>query len=218
MNKWIKKSISLAMLTAMCTVDVCGATAQAESANYVEIDNEQITLDKAQELALAHAVGVAQQNSDCSWNQGFCIKSSKMLFHQNFFYLYKNDPLYKNIRYHDWNSTYTKLFKYMKTKTDEGTWDDDMLAGLDKYVKRRGYTVKSCKLMHTDAVGVVNQINIGLPVLLSLNDSACYDDHTVLALGYDTFKYSNGDVSRYIRIVDGWSCRANRFIWDGTTG
>ena len=412
MNRWIKISITLAMLIAMCTVDVCAATAQAESANYVQIDNEQITLAKAQELALAHAVGVAQQDPSCVWNQGFCIKSSKMLFHQNetvsaylirikllddtaagyvlinaneneypiieyatsgecfldnaiektedvvesetgqkvqkdnskiyyfgdqtyvaqyklnnnkyvtydistsevekvekkeytddndtkyitrqevkernsaykalettyegksnppeksgviitdpsqyesgwiscpspkylknwdlnyfsmdmfadgsncsptaavnyFYYLYYNNPLYKNIMYHDWNSTYALLFKYMKTSLEDGTDSSNIVPGLVKYVKKRGYSVFDAKRIFTNAAKVMTEIDLGRPVLLSLKETKCYGNHTVVALGYDTFKYANGYISRYIRIADGWSTKANRFIWGDADG
>ena len=52
----------------------------AETANYVEVSDDLISLEKAKELALSQAICVAKADSSCIWNQGFYVDSSKALF------------------------------------------------------------------------------------------------------------------------------------------
>ena len=80
MNKWLKRSVSLAILTTFAVMDFCGTIVHAETANYVKVNKELISLEKAKELALSQAICVAQTDSSCIWNQGIYIKSSKVLF------------------------------------------------------------------------------------------------------------------------------------------
>lgn len=54
--------------------------------------------------------------------------------------------------------------------------------------------------------------HFGRPVHLMLHDHYKYKNHSVIALGYMQFRYDDYD-SIYIRIADGWSRTANRYVW-----
>lgn len=68
---------------------------------------------------------------------------------------------------------------------------------------------------------IVSVIDGGRPCHLILHGHYMYEDHSVLAVGYQQYIYEHwyGDTYQtYIRIADGWTSKASRFVWGGCKG
>lgn len=68
---------------------------------------------------------------------------------------------------------------------------------------------------------LVNDLNNGRPCHLIMHNHRTYGEHSVLAIGYVDFTYDsiyNDPSSTYIRIADGWSSTADRYVWGSCYG
>lgn len=67
----------------------------------------------------------------------------------------------------------------------------------------------------------MKEIDKNRPCHLVVHNHYKYGDHSVLAVGYQQFVYEHwyGDNHEtYIRIADGWTNKANRFVWGSCKG
>ena len=135
----------------------------------------------------------------------------------------KGPNKYASLKYkNSWNSAYSKMYSYMKTKKNNGTYDEDIRDGIKKYLDLFGFKKSVVKLNDSpDFADVVYELDNGgtaRPFIFGVVDHGTYEDHAVLALGYMEFEYKskqkilNGRYSRYLRVADGWSSTPNRFI------
>lgn len=68
---------------------------------------------------------------------------------------------------------------------------------------------------------LVNDLSNDRPCHLIMHNHRTYGDHSVLAIGYVDFTYDsiyNDPSSTYIRIADGWSSTADRYVWGSCYG
>ena len=91
-----------------------------------------------------------------------------------------------------------------------------------KYISHHGFSV-SAKFHSGTSKGkkIVSVIDGGRPCHLILHGHYMYEDHSVLAVGYQQYIYEHwyGDTYQtYIRIADGWTSKASRFVWGGCKG
>ena len=64
---------------------------------------------------------------------------------------------------------------------------------------------------------IVKEINRNRPCHLVLHNHNRYGDHSVLAVGYIQYKYGSS-YSTYIKIADGWTDHATRYVWGDCDG
>lgn len=139
------------------------------------------------------------------------------------FYWYNRDTKkYKSLLDTSWSNTFKLMSKYMKTSKTNGTKDANVADGYKKYISHHGFNV-SAKFHSGTSKGkkIVSVINGGRPCHLILHDHYKYGEHSVLAVGYQQYIYKHwyGDTYQtYIRIVDGWTSKASRFVWGGCKG
>lgn len=106
--------------------------------------------------------------------------------------------------------------------TSSGTYDSQVAPGLNKYLKSKGYgEVATYHSGTSNGKKLIPVINENRPCILLLHGHYKYGDHGVLALGYQQYVFEHwygNDEDIYIRIMDGWTTRANRFVWGGCSG
>lgn len=136
-------------------------------------------------------------------------------------YWHNRGNKYKKL-FDGWDKTYKQLFKYMNTSKSVGTDYSMIVTGYTKYLnsKKYNFSIKYHKGTNKGK-DVMREINKDRPCHLLLKKHAKYGDHSVLAVGYQQFVYEHwyGDnCETYIRIADGWTCNASRFVWGGCKG
>lgn len=128
---------------------------------------------------------------------------------------------YKKLMNSTWQKTFNTLYSNMGT-TSSGTYDSQVALGLNKYLKSKGYgEVATYHSGTSNGKKLIPVINANRPCILLLHDHYKYGDHGVLALGYQQYVFEHwygNDEDIYIRIMDGWTTRANRFVWGGCSG
>ena len=141
------------------------------------------------------------------------------------YYYNLNKKTYKKLIDISCLQTYYDLRYYMKTDLKTGsTTHQNVVAGYIKYISKRGYNVDSKHIDGTnDGLKVAQELyKNDRPVHLSLQDHYKYGDHSVIAVGYQKYKYSgllSTTYETYILIADGWkSGYATRYVWGGCSG
>ena len=118
-----------------------------------------------------------------------------------------------------WNLTFNRLKSYFKTGVGkEGTYVDDVKPGLDRYF--RDINIQDAVTRHYDYAEwaeMKRRIDFGEPFLYSTSKHYVYKNHTVVAVGYMQYNYtqkqaSGLNTSRYLRVADGWTNHADRYI------
>lgn len=132
-----------------------------------------------------------------------------------YWYLRNNTKYNRLLISNDWVASFKKLYGYFKT-TSLGTYDANLANGYYQYFRDCGIGLSKSQLLSNPAFSILKQeIDAGYPFHYSVYEHAKYKNHSVLALGYVTYTYRSGSsftTSNYIRVVDGGSNRANRFI------
>lgn len=121
--------------------------------------------------------------------------------------------LYDN---NNWNTAFSNMYSYMGT-TSNGTAANKVAYGVWKYF----YIDKGVDTAYYDDNNVSNAdikssiTTYNRPFLLYMSHQYYYcpnSAHEVLALGWKEYSYDSGYNSMYIRIADGWTNYASRFI------
>ena len=122
-----------------------------------------------------------------------------------------------------WKSAFQSLSSYMGT-TPSGTLDSAVATAYVSYFKSKKL---SCTAEFTKGTGsgakIVTEIDNNIPCHLIIHDNNMYGNHSVLALGYKDFVYVGTGFdstvhNRYIRIADGRTNSATRYIWGDCDG
>lgn len=140
-----------------------------------------------------------------------------------YYWYNRNKGKYSSMLYQNsWGRSFIQLYKYMNTSASSGTDEKNIATGMKKYLNKVGLKSSSVKWYPTfDFADVVYELDNGKggnPFIFCLYDHYLYGDHAVLALGYMEFEYkkvqsaTKSKYSRYLRIADGWSSSANRFV------
>ncbi len=105
------------------------------------------------------------------------------------------------------DKVFIDLYKYMKTKEHNTTYDFDLVNGLSQFAVNRKKPVTSSNTSDgSDWNFFKNNIDNNIPVVTLLHADPKYDNHYVLAVGYE-----NDGGSNYLRILDGWFKSTNTF-------
>lgn len=117
-----------------------------------------------------------------------------------------------------WDSVFWSFYEYMDTDVNSGTSHDEFVDAYTMYFNEVGL---SCSAYHSTWTNngefVVGELRNDRPCHLSLLGHYKYGNHSVLAIGYSRYIYNGGKNSLYIKIADGWTNYANRYVWAGTT-
>lgn len=131
----------------------------------------------------------------------------------------KYSPLFENL---SWSDTFWHIFDCMGTSTITGTSDYKVADGYRLFFYERGLSCNAYLCYGTNnGLDIVDELNNNRPCHLIVHDHYMYGDHSVVAVGYSQFTYSNwyGDsYSTYIRIADGWTNYPSRYVWGGCNG
>lgn len=139
-----------------------------------------------------------------------------------YYWYHRDKKKYKNLLDATWFKTYSKLFSYMGTSNKEGTSTKKIAPAYKKYIKGRKYSVTVNFHSGTnEGKDIVTEINKNRPCHLNVCKHYKYDNHSVLALGYEQYVYKHWygkSYETYIRIADGWTRRPSRYVWGGCKG
>lgn len=136
------------------------------------------------------------------------------------YYWYNKDSnRYGSLKYNgSWRSTFERLYMYMDTDPDTGSSDGKIAWGLESYLDEVGPAFYVSQTFGTNnGLLLVEEISNDRACILGMNNSTVYGFHSVLAIGYINYVYSDGN-STYIRIADGWQENANRYVWGASYG
>ena len=139
-----------------------------------------------------------------------------------YYWYNRNNSKFSRLCYkNSWSQTFELFYKYMKTD-NSGTGEDDMRRGMKQYLNKVGYSSSEVKMISfatwNDMLLEIDNGYGGYPFIFCVYDHYLYGDHAVLAVGYMEFEYktkqtsTKSKYSRYLRIADGWSNGAERFV------
>jgi hypothetical protein len=121
----------------------------------------------------------------------------------------KYNKLYDN---NNWYTAFNTLGAYMTFIPYVGTSWTSVGAGIQGYFADKSLLCWQAPDSSVSVYDVTQEIGAGRPFIVFVKDHYVYKTHIMLGLGYKEWKYSNGYSSVYIRVVDGLSNYANRYI------
>lgn len=141
----------------------------------------------------------------------------------NLCYYYAVTHGYWELELDSWDGTYNEFYKVMDANEYRpGTYDSCIAYGYDVVFGVAGIRCDTNMHYGTDeGQKLVNDLNNDRPCHLIMHNHRTYGDHSVLAIGYVDFTYDsiyNDPSSTYIRIADGWSSTADRYVWGSCYG
>lgn len=136
-------------------------------------------------------------------------------------YWYLRDPsaygdLFLNC---SWNDVFWEMYNNMETDKEYGTDYHKIADAYRLYFYDRGLSCQAYLCYGTNnGMYVAEELDNNRPCHLSVHNHKRYGNHSVVALGYSQFTYSNGYCSTYIRIADGHTNYPSRYVWGHCQG
>ncbi len=110
-----------------------------------------------------------------------------------------------NIPMSSWQSVFIALHTAMGTSNLNGTADSALAPAYQSVLRSYGYNSATAAIQYSASwLQITSAINSNA-VHLVLCSSEIYGEHSVVGLGYVSFTHSTGWVSKYYKIVDGWT-------------
>jgi hypothetical protein len=110
-----------------------------------------------------------------------------------------------------WNDTFTEYYSLMGT-TSTGTPNANLQSAYNTYLTNAGFSPTVSYHSSASWSNMKGEIDAGFPFHMVVQGHYLYGDHSVVGLGYVQYKYGLLSYSRYIRVADGWTSSAGRFI------
>lgn len=110
-----------------------------------------------------------------------------------------------NIPMNSWQSVFIALHTAMGTSNANGTADSALAPAYQSVLRSYGYNSATAAIQYSASWSQVTTAINSNAVHLALHDSEIYGEHSVVGLGYVSFTHSTGWVSKYYKIVDGWT-------------
>lgn len=110
-----------------------------------------------------------------------------------------------NIPMNSWQSVFIALHTAMGTSNTYGTYDSNLAPAYQSVLRSYGYNSATAAIQYSASWSQVTTAINSNAVHLALHDSEIYGEHSVVGLGYVSFTHSTGWVSKYYKIVDGWT-------------
>ena len=135
-------------------------------------------------------------------------------------YWYLRDPskygdLFLNC---SWNDVFWEMYNNMETYA-RGTKDANVGDGYRLFFYDRGLSCSAYLCYGTNnGIHIAEELDNNRPCHLIVHGHQMYKEHSVVAVGYSQFTYSNGYYSTYIRIADGWTNYPSRYVWGHCQG
>lgn len=104
-----------------------------------------------------------------------------------------------------WQSVFIALHTAMGTTNANGTADSALAPAYQSVLRSYGYNSATATIQYSASWSQVTTAINSNAVHLALHDSEIYGEHSVVGLGYVSFTHSTGWVSKYYKIVDGWT-------------
>lgn len=150
---------------------------------------------------------------------GVCAPTAATNF---MFYWYNRGTKYKKLLNRTWKKTFNSLYDYMDTSKSKGTKDNMLATGYKRYLSKKGFN-HSVSFHKGTSYGkdLMKDIDKNRPCHLVVHGHYMYGNHSVLAVGYQQFIYKHwygNNHETYIRIADGWTNKANRYVWGSCKG
>ena len=126
------------------------------------------------------------------------------------------------LKYDSWKNTYAKMAVLCNTSTSTGTNLGYVDSAIEWYCTSRKIKCKSKTYSGTNGgAKIVAELKNRRPCVLHVYNHKKYEDHSMLALGYETYRYKSGSSEKtdiYIRVADGWTKSSGRYVWGGCRG
>ena len=131
----------------------------------------------------------------------------------------RNNTTYANLRKNNdstWSATMARFYVLMHTNSTTGTLLSYLAPAYTQYLQEAGFTPSVQYVSSPSQSAMINEISSYWPFHICVNSHPYYGDHSMAAFGYIRYKYSSGYYSLYIRVADGKSSSANRFVHTAT--
>lgn len=154
-----------------------------------------------------------KKTSDFSGYINHCAPTAAVNFMK--YWYNRNNSKYDALLYKDsWIKTFKKLYSLFET-TNKGTYDSNLVPGYKKFFDLVSVQYSSItKSNHVSFNQMKKEIDAGYPFHIMVYKHQKYEEHSMLAVGYVSYVHveSVTQYSNYIRVVDGFSEKANRYI------
>ena len=110
-----------------------------------------------------------------------------------------------NIPMSSWQNVFIALHTAMGTSNSNGTADSALAPAYQSVLRGYGYNSATAAIQYSASWSQVTTAINSNAVHLVLHDSEIYGEHSVVGVGYVSFTHSTGWVSKYYKIVDGWT-------------
>ena len=104
-----------------------------------------------------------------------------------------------------WQSVFVALHTAMGTSNISGTYDSALAPAYQSVLRSYGYNSATAAIQYSASWSQVTTAINSNAVHLVLHSSEIYGEHSAVGLGYVSFTHSTGWVSKYYKIVDGWT-------------
>jgi hypothetical protein len=104
-----------------------------------------------------------------------------------------------------WQSVFIALHTAMGTSNLNGTADSDLAPAYQSVLRSYGYNSATAAIQYSASWTQVTTAINSNAVHLALHGSEIYGEHSAVGVGYVSFTHSTGWVSKYYKIVDGWT-------------
>ncbi len=133
-----------------------------------------------------------------------------------YWYVRNNSKYNKLLVAGSWANSFKKFYNYFGTTPGIGTYNSKLGNGFYMYFRDCGISLTKNQYISNPTISILKkEIDDGYPFEFCLLSHKLYGDHHVLALGYVTYIYRNGNTltnSDYIRVADGWCNNGNRYV------
>lgn len=146
--------------------------------------------------------------SDFSGYSNHCAPTAGLNLVYYWYYRGKSD-LYDSTNW--WDDEFADMYTLMQTD-ENGTYVSNIPAAIESFFSARGY---SCDAVNDSWVtwgDITGPVGSDSPFLYHVFGHYIYQNHTVLGVGYKSYYYNITYSSSYIRIADGWTNYANRWV------
>ncbi|MBR1970249.1 MAG: hypothetical protein IKA17_07815 [Clostridia bacterium] len=118
-----------------------------------------------------------------------------------------------------YNGSWANTFQRFRTLTNhvDGYYVivRNLTAAIENFCIAQGYSNSDAYFQDNPSVNyMISSVQSDDPQIILVNNHYTYDDHYMLTLGYETYRYSNGSSTTYFRVADGVSGNSvNRYIY-----
>lgn len=174
-------------------------------------DYESSYQSKSEETISSYNLTYKQMSNFASCNHCAPTAATNIMY----YWYNRNSYTYGNLRRDNdstWNATFSRLHSLMGTNDTSWTPNANLKEAYKTYYEDAGFSPTVTFYSSASWNNMKTEIDNNFPFHMIVQGHYFYGDHSVVGVGYVDYTYGIFSHSRYIRVVDGWTSSASRFI------